>query len=498
MEYLKVVNKNEDSNEGQFNKKIKLINKYDDSLEAEEKSQIQNIYHNPFNTTSIIIIILIIIFLFLVFIYQNIIIPDIRELTKNNNHFNKEKEEINKDEEILEKEKNLTDEELESITTEKIPSLQDVYKIEIFPSREKSFKKAKNFLENNIKGILLRNISSLSNQNPIATGIIPVYNSKNYISRAIKSIQNQNILNIEIILVDDKSTDDTLSFIKEIQKEDQRIKIISNKKNMGILYSRCIGALSAKGKYIFPLDNDDMFLDEDVFQTITNIAEKGFFDIVEFKGIESKKGENDDILKNKIGDAKFANRPLNLVLYQPALGNYQIWPTNIINKYHVEVVYLWGKCIRTEIYQKTINKLGKEKYSLHIVRYEDVLFNYALCNVARSYKFVGKYGIFNIYRANSPSRVRTRIKDLIYHIYYLDIMLDFVQDRVENKKILGVFVLYLLSRNVLKQALKLNPDIHNKFITCIDKILKMEKISNNFKIEIRQKGKKLDFINYPF
>ena len=67
-----------------------------------------------------------------------------------------------------------------------------------------------------------------------------------------------------------------------------------------------------------------------------------------------------------------------------------------------------------------------------------------------------------------------------------------------KKKILGVFVLYLLSRNVLKQALKLNPDIHNKFITCIDKVLKMEKISDNFKIEIRQKGKQLEFINYPF
>ena len=101
--------------------------------------------------------------------------------------------------------------------------------------------------------------------------------------RAIKSFQNQNILNIEIILVDDKSTDDTLSFIKEIQKEDKRIKIISNKKNMGTLYSRCIGALSAKGKYIFPLDNDDMFLDEDVFQTITNIAESESFEILPSK-----------------------------------------------------------------------------------------------------------------------------------------------------------------------------------------------------------------------
>ena len=59
-------------------------------------------------------------------------------------------------------------------------------------------------------------------------------------------------------MVNDFSTDETLSMVEEFQKEDPRIKIINNQKNMGILYSRSIGALSAKGEYIFPLDNDDM------------------------------------------------------------------------------------------------------------------------------------------------------------------------------------------------------------------------------------------------
>ena len=55
-----------------------------------------------------------------------------------------------------------------------------------------------------------------------------------------------------------------------------------NKKNMGILYSRSIGVLSSKGKYIFSLDNDDMFLDFDVFSTITKIANESNIDIFEF------------------------------------------------------------------------------------------------------------------------------------------------------------------------------------------------------------------------
>ena len=334
-------------------------------------------------------------------------------------------------------------------------------------------------------------------EKPIASAVIPVYNSKSVISRAIKSIQNQNILNVEIILVDDKSTDNTLSFIKGIQKTDPRIKIIINKKNMGTLYSRCIGALSASGKYIFPLDNDDMFLDEDVFKTITNIAEKGNFDIVEFRGIESKKGKN-DILNNKRRGTMHTYLPLNSVLYQPTLGNYQIWRGKNLDNLNVKIIYLWAKCIRTEIYKKTIKRIGIQRYSTHIVRYEDVIFNYALCNTARSYKFVGKYGIFNIYRKTSASRYKKPLEDIICYIYYLEIMIKFVQDRRENKIVLVYTVIFLLSNDSLKEALENNIKLKTSFLTSIDKILNMAKISNELKDEIRKKGKQLPFIDYKF
>ena len=481
MEYTKIQNNDYNIQENQFDKKIKLIDKDNDKFESEEKPNDVEMPQNQVINGKfgyILIIMLIIIFLFLVFIYQNIT----SNITKivNNNTLNQEKD----SEQLYE----------ENLTEENIPFLQDVYKIEVFSSREKAFKRAKKFLENNINGTLLRNVTSLSINNPIATAVIPVYNSKNYILKAIRSIQNQNIMNIEIILVNDYSKDDTLSFIKEIQKEDPRIKIISNKKNMGIIYSRCIGTLSARGKYIFPLDNDDMFLDEDVFQTITNIAEKGFFDIVEFKGMESKRGDK-GILLNKRRDTNWGNHPLNLVLYQPALGNYPIWPGRSLYTVHYETVYLWAKCIRTEIYQKTINKLGKERYSRYILRYEDIIMTYAIFNTAKSYKFVGKYGIFNIYRNESASRNKYMVDTDVYHIYYIDVIIDFVQDTVENKKILVNLILHLFNRKTLAKALKRSKDIEKIFYSNIDKILKMPKISNKLKDEIRKKGKQLKYIN---
>ena len=225
-----------------------------------------------------------------------------------------------------------------------------------FDTRNDSFKKSKDFLDKCIKGILINDKNNfILSENPKVSAIIPVYNSKNFISRAIKSIQNQNILNIEIILVNDFSTDDTLSEIEKIQKEDPRIKIINNKKNMGILYSRSIGALSAKGQYIFGLDNDDMFLNRDVFEVITNIADKGIFDIIEFKGIIALK-TNDDLLKRRIIDTSFSNHKLNLVLFQPELGNYPIKPGKRLGSYDLFSVFIWGKCIKTKVYQLALEK----------------------------------------------------------------------------------------------------------------------------------------------
>ena len=83
-------------------------------------------------------------------------------------------------------------------------------------------------------------------ENPIISAIIPVFNCEKSIKYAISSIQNQNVTNIEIILINDYSTDQSLNIIQEIQKNDKRIIIINNEKNMGSLYTRSIGILIAK------------------------------------------------------------------------------------------------------------------------------------------------------------------------------------------------------------------------------------------------------------
>jgi len=147
-------------------------------------------------------------------------------------------------------------------------------------------KNSREFVFKSSNGLLVSNILlSKSKNNPIISAIIPIRNREKTIKRAVRSIQNQNILEIEIILVNDDSIDNTNIIIEDLNKEDSRIKVINNKKHMGTLFSRCIGVLFSKGKYIFPLDSDDMFLSEDVFYSVYKESNQNNYDIVTFKGI---------------------------------------------------------------------------------------------------------------------------------------------------------------------------------------------------------------------
>jgi glycosyltransferase involved in cell wall biosynthesis len=79
---------------------------------------------------------------------------------------------------------------------------------------------------------------------------MPIYNGGKYLYYSLRSIQNQDMKEIEIILVDDCSTDDSLSIIQKYRAEDQRIRLIRNQYNRKILYSKSIAALNSNGQYI--------------------------------------------------------------------------------------------------------------------------------------------------------------------------------------------------------------------------------------------------------
>lgn len=86
--------------------------------------------------------------------------------------------------------------------------------------------------------------------------VIPVYNSEEYLEECLESVITQSYKNIEIILINDGSTDNSLNICYKFKKKDSRIKII-NKKNTGVSDARNIGIINSTGNYIVFVDSDD-------------------------------------------------------------------------------------------------------------------------------------------------------------------------------------------------------------------------------------------------
>lgn len=93
---------------------------------------------------------------------------------------------------------------------------------------------------------------------PLVSVIMPCYNSADFLQEAVESILHQTYCNLELIIIDDCSTDNSLSLIEKLAKRDCRVKIIRNEKNKGISYSRNQGIINSEGKYLALMDADDI------------------------------------------------------------------------------------------------------------------------------------------------------------------------------------------------------------------------------------------------
>lgn len=114
---------------------------------------------------------------------------------------------------------------------------------------------------------------------PILTIIVPVYNVEKYLSECLESLINQTLRNIEIILVDDASTDRSREIIKFYGDSDHRIKVIYNDQNQGPSKSRNKAINIAQGDYIGFVDSDD-FVTKEMFEKMYNASVKSDADIV--------------------------------------------------------------------------------------------------------------------------------------------------------------------------------------------------------------------------
>lgn len=183
-------------------------------------------------------------------------------------------------------------------------------------TREQSDYKYTYYLFDKIK-IYSKKIHLSSNSKPIeykykVSVIVPVYNVEQYIERCLNSIINQSLKNIEIICINDGSTDSSLSKLEKYREIDNRIKII-NQENQGLSAARNNGLKIANGEYVGYVDSDD-WISSNFFELLYNNAKKYNADIAcgEIKRINNDYLEKDFFVIKKKKISKKSRIKFNL------------------------------------------------------------------------------------------------------------------------------------------------------------------------------------------
>lgn len=104
--------------------------------------------------------------------------------------------------------------------------------------------------------------------------IVPIYQVRDYLAQCLRSLQNQDYRNLEILLIDDCSTDGSLQIAEDFASQDSRISIIRNPQNLGLGASRNVGLRQAKGEYVLFLDSDDEFSSSQAISHCVKYADK--------------------------------------------------------------------------------------------------------------------------------------------------------------------------------------------------------------------------------
>ena len=297
------------------------------------------------------------------------------------------------------------------------------------------------FVNNSHNGILTQKIPYEINKNPELSVIIPMFNSEKYIKRAILSVQNQNYTNFELIIINDCSIDNSNKIVNKLSRTDKRIKIINNIKHMGQFYSRCIGVLKSKGKYILPLDSDDMYLVHDTLYFTSIELKKNKVDFLIFRGIRSLNYSNFFINK----DLKLFRGHIkrNEIIYQPSIGK------NCYMKCSLQAT-----CIFYKLYRKVINVYGKIHLYDHITYFEDCIMNYIIHQYAESCEKFIKIGYLYIYRESSSSHSEFYINKIKSKIYYIEVLYNYSKYSKENR-LLGIRDLIdLMKEKHFKEAIE--------------------------------------------
>ena len=212
--------------------------------------------------------------------------------------------------------------------------------------------------------------------------VIPVYNAENYIVRCLDSVKSQSYQDFEIVLINDRSTDNTLEVLTNYQTENKNldIRILTNEKNSGPSISRNFGIDNAKGSYIFFMDADDDFADDLALQSFIDKTE-GNPDIVF--------GENYFFVEGKLTHSKYHTLKNKKDVYT---GN------EILNGFFSTE---WASVVWNKLYDIHFIRTNNLRFPEGLL-HEDELWVFQISALAKKINFLNRK-TYNYYYSNSGS-----------------------------------------------------------------------------------------------
>lgn len=218
--------------------------------------------------------------------------------------------------------------------------------------------------------------TKISNQAPLVSVVIPVFNSEKYLGYCLDSLSSQDFLNYELIIVDDGSTDNSLNIIKEKIKNFSNVKIFTTLNGSGNPGSpRNFGISNANGKYLLFIDSDD-WVEKDFLNRMVSTAQLSNAEIVFSKGFYSHEKEGVEVRKYDI--------------------NYVTDPDSVAYKYHQSFM-IWDKIYSTEFLKLNEILLGETKAAVDV---PFILKAYYLTSAVTTLDYIGYH-----YRRETESSV---------------------------------------------------------------------------------------------
>ena len=250
----------------------------------------------------------------------------------------------------------------------------------IYKKRQDQYK-YRDFCKLAIKEKLISEIKIDKDYKPIISVIIPTYNKQNILLKSIRSIQNQNFKNLEIIIVNDFSDDNSTNVFDYLLKTDLRIRNKKQKKNLGVFKSRLDGILYSRGKYIILFDPGDFYEDNYVLSDAYNILEQYNLDSCKFiyRYIYN-------LINLKKTRVRYHTNFKAKIVYEP--NNIKSLDSKVFKKSHA----IWNRLVRSNIYIKGILLLNELTLNAYKNLWDDLWYNEIVNKASHNYTIIERIG----------------------------------------------------------------------------------------------------------